>query len=298
MVEPAAWDRHSSGGGISVQIATMPTRDVRASSRPAPLSWRLSASRQIHCKRRAVAGHILTILHKSFSTISLRKTGSCAAGSQPGSILHILTNLLPATDNNTTIRRQGGQTTVHVPPLPLARLRVHSCLMSKTRKRKSVPEIAVIGDVDDWEADVVRALLDVPHGGECTFFVDSAGGSVYGALAVLTLLRHRRMTATAVVLGECSSAALLLFAACKHRQVTAYSTLLFHRMRWQSEKRVGSEEAFLWAKHFEDLEKDIDDLQVRLFGKAEDQVRHWTRSGCYVTGPQVVAAGLAELIEV
>jgi ATP-dependent protease ClpP protease subunit len=169
--------------------------------------------------------------------------------------------------------------------------------MAKGKARKSVPEIPVIGDVDDWEADVVKSLLEIAPGGECVFYIDSAGGSVYGALAVLTLLKHRRLTATAVVLGECSSAALLLFAACQRRLVTPYSTMLFHRMRWQSEKRVGSDEAYLWAKHFEEMEKEVDDLQARLFGNAEEQVRSWTRGSFYVTGPQLVAAGLAELLE-
>jgi len=168
--------------------------------------------------------------------------------------------------------------------------------MAKAKKAKTVPEIPVIGEVDDWEADVIRALLEIPHGGECVLYIDSAGGSVYGALAVLALMRHRRLQGTAVVLGECSSAALLLFAACKRRLVTRYSTLLFHRMRWQSDKRVGSEEAFRWAKHFEDMEEDLDALQVQLFGAAEEQIRTWTRGGHYVTGPELVAAGLAELL--
>ncbi len=171
--------------------------------------------------------------------------------------------------------------------------------MSKpTRKAGKQPEeIAVVGEVDDWESEVVKALLEVPPGGDCVFYIDSAGGSVFGALAVLTLLKQRRLGASVVVLGECSSAALLLFAACRKRFVTRYSTLLFHRMRWQSEKRVNAQEASHWAKHFEDMEKDIDELQVKLFGSAEQQVREWTAEGQYVTGPQIVAAGLAEMLE-
>jgi ATP-dependent protease ClpP protease subunit len=169
--------------------------------------------------------------------------------------------------------------------------------MPRPRSRKKVPEIPVIGEVDDWEGDVIRSLLEIPAGGECVFYIDSAGGSVYGALAVLTLMRYRRLTATAVVLGECSSAALLLFAGCRRRLVTPHSVLFFHRMRWQSEKRVGSEEAFLWAKHFDEMEKEIDDLQARLFGAAREQVQAWTGAGRYVTGAQVVEAGLAEMID-
>jgi hypothetical protein len=45
------------------------------------------------------------------------------------------------------------------------------------------------------------------------------------------------------------------------------------------------------------MERDIDDLQVRLFGKAEAEVRAWTAESRYVTGPQIVAAGLAEMLE-
>jgi ATP-dependent protease ClpP protease subunit len=169
--------------------------------------------------------------------------------------------------------------------------------MAKKQARKHVAEIPVIGDVDDWEADVIKALLEVEKRGECIFYIDSAGGSVYGALAALTLLRNRQIDATALVIAECSSAALLLFAGCRRRLVTPFSVLLFHRMRWQSDKRIGSEEAFRWAKHFDDLERDIDALQARLFGTAEEQVRSWTKNGDYVTGAQVVAAGLAEMLE-
>ncbi len=169
--------------------------------------------------------------------------------------------------------------------------------MAKNKSDKQAAEIPIIGDVDDWEEDVVKALLEVPPRGECVFYIDSVGGSVFGALAVLTLMRHRQIEGTAIVIGECSSAAVLLFAACRRRFVTPYSTFLFHRMRWQSEKRIGSLEAFQWAKHFEEMEKDIDDLQVRLFGKADEQVREWTSASRYLTGRQVVAAGLAELME-
>ncbi|MBV9124430.1 MAG: ATP-dependent Clp protease proteolytic subunit [Planctomycetes bacterium] len=170
--------------------------------------------------------------------------------------------------------------------------------MGKTKTPKKPVEIPVIGDVDDWESEAIKSLLEVPPRGECTFYIDSAGGSVYGALAVLTLLRHRQLEGTAIVLGECSSAAVLLFAACRHRFVTPYSTLLFHRMRWQSDKRVGSLEAAVWARHFEEMERELDKLQSRLFGKGEEQVRAWTEGGYYVTGPQLVAAGLAELIDI
>jgi len=67
-------------------------------------------------------------------------------------------------------------------------------------------------------------------------------------------------------------------------------------MRWQSDKRVGSEEAFLWARHFEVMEKEMD---ISRFGFSERR-RNRSANGprralCH--RPQVVAAVLAELLE-
>jgi hypothetical protein len=45
------------------------------------------------------------------------------------------------------------------------------------------------------------------------------------------------------------------------------------------------------------MEKELDNLQAKLFGKAEDQVRTWTHGSHYVTGAQLVAAGLAEMLD-
>lgn len=173
--------------------------------------------------------------------------------------------------------------------------------LTRPKKKKTVHrpvKFAIIGEVDDWEEEVVEKLMNLNEGRECIFYIDSTGGSVYGALAVVTILRQQKLKATAVVLGECSSATLLVLAACQKRLVTRHSTMLFHKMRWQSERRVDSVEAVHWAKHFEELERDIDDLQVRLFGAAETEVREWTRAGQFVTGPQLVALGLAELLEI
>ena len=170
--------------------------------------------------------------------------------------------------------------------------------MATEKKRRKPLELALIGEVDDWETDVIKELLDARPKRECVFYLDSMGGSVYGALAVTTLIRQRQLECTGIVLGECSSASILIFAACQKRLVTRYSTMLFHRMRWQSDKRVEAQEAARWAKHFEGMERDIDDLQARLFGSGEKQVREWTDKGIYVTGSQVAEAGLAELFEV
>lgn len=165
------------------------------------------------------------------------------------------------------------------------------------RDHEGPPEIAFVGDLTDNEGELTEKLLSVPPGGQCTLFFDSPGGSPYCAISLMTLIRLRNLKATAVVTGECSSAALWPFAACKRRYVTRYSVLLFHPMKWQSEEHVGLAEAAEWARHFRHLESDMDTLLTDLLGVEPHVIEKWIRPGKYVTGPELAATGLAELID-
>lgn len=158
-------------------------------------------------------------------------------------------------------------------------------------------EIAISGDLTEHESDVVDRLLSVPPGGQCILYIDSPGGSPYSALSMATLILVRQMDVTAIVTGECSSAALWPFAACRHRLVTPYSVLLFHPMKWQSEEHVGLAEAAEWARHFGNLERDMDVWLAELFGVSPSAISGWMHPGKYVSGRELVAAGLAELLD-
>lgn len=158
-------------------------------------------------------------------------------------------------------------------------------------------EIALVGDLTDHEGELTDKLVSVPPGGECTLYFDSPGGSPYCAISLMTLIRIRGLKATGIVTGECSSAALWPFAACSRRLVTPYSILLFHPMKWQSEENVGLAEAAEWARHFADLETEMDRLLGDLFGSSQELITKWISPGRYVGGREMAAAGLAELID-
>ena len=159
-----------------------------------------------------------------------------------------------------------------------------------------IPEIAITGDLTEREAELTDRLLEIEPGGQCTLYFDSPGGSPYCAMSLMTLIRLRGLRATGIVTGECSSAALWPFAACERRLVTAYSILLFHPMKWQSEESVGLAEAAEWARHFGQLEKDMDDILADLFGVSHEVMNEWINPGKYVSGTELAEAGLAKLL--
>jgi ATP-dependent Clp protease protease subunit len=171
--------------------------------------------------------------------------------------------------------------------------------MAERRNRDSDErvEIAIVGDLTDSEGELTERLLSVDPGGECTIYFDSPGGSPYCAISLMTLIKLRDLNATGIVTGECSSATLWPLAACRRRIVTPYSVLLFHPMRWQSEENVGLAEAAEWARHFEQLEKEMDALLAHLFGIPIEVMSEWITPGRYVTGRELAEAGMAELVE-
>ncbi len=164
-------------------------------------------------------------------------------------------------------------------------------------EQDETPEIAVAGDLTDCEVDLTQQFLDVPPGGRCVIYFDSPGGSPYSGMSLMSLILLRGLRATGVVTGECSSAALWPFAACSRRLVVPYSVLLFHPMKWQSEEHVGLAEAAEWARHFGQLETDMDQLLAELFGISKAEMDRWMQPGRYVSGREVAETGLAELVE-
>lgn len=158
-------------------------------------------------------------------------------------------------------------------------------------------EISIAGELNDKSGELIDKLVDVPPHSRGLIYFDSGGGSAYAGLAMATIIRARGLNAAGIVAGECSSAALLPFAACRRRFVSSHSSLFFHPMRWQSEEDVRLEEAAEWARHFQILEDDLDSLLAKLLGIPVETVTAWSRPGRFLSGAEFAAAGLAELVD-
>jgi len=169
---------------------------------------------------------------------------------------------------------------------------------AKPIHRRQGWEVAVSGDLSEKQSDLVEELLKLEPGSWGTLYFDSPGGNVYAGISLASLIRLRRLRATAVVLGECSSAAILPFAACPERYVLPFSTLFFHPVRSSSEEDVQLEEAAEWARHFAIIEEEMDQLLAKFFGRSYEDVRGWSRPGRFFTGREVANLGLARLLEV
>ncbi len=168
--------------------------------------------------------------------------------------------------------------------------------MTRRTSRKRIPEIAMIDDLEKCEKDVLEALLHLPDKSRCRIIINSGGGSVYAGLGIATLIGMKRLDATAVVLADCSSSALLVFAACRHRLVAPHASFLFHPMQWSSEERSRLPGAMGWAHEFRRIEDACAHWVCAHLGITRAQYQQWVKRETYITAEQMVERGVASYI--
>lgn len=169
-------------------------------------------------------------------------------------------------------------------------------MKQRTRHDDGKTDIGIFGDLTDNEGDILGGILDLEDGARCRVFINSCGGSPYTAMGIIALLTRKRLKLTAVALGECMSAAAMIFAAARKRYATPHTVFLFHPMRWQSQE-AASAEAVSWANEFKRLERDLDEVMADYLGMEVKELRVWNRKHRYITGVELAERGLCELYD-
>lgn len=211
-----------------------------------------------------------------------RFRGNASGSTDPGNLFWSGTTCFRHTFSGHTILKSGPAPQRFQPP----------------QKPCSEPwELIISGDLTEQGNELLEKLVEVPFGSAGAIFFDSGGGSAYAGLALAAVIRLRGLQVTGVVAGECSSAAIIPFAACMKRVVTPQATLLFHPVRWQSDEDMQLEQAAEWARHFQILEHSVDDLLSKLFGITVERITGWSRPGRFLTGSEFAAEGLATLVD-
>lgn len=159
----------------------------------------------------------------------------------------------------------------------------------------------LIGGVDDCERDLCEQILCTGeeyfrNDKECRLYINSSGGELSSALAIVAAMQLKRLTFHAIVLGDCHSGALLPFAACTRRWVKPWSTFLFHGLQAGMNDNSPPKEIMHWAEHLMRAGDGADALMAAMFGVDRGLIEEWSNPGRYVTAQELADAGLAEII--
>ncbi len=164
------------------------------------------------------------------------------------------------------------------------------------KNRKEVREIVLLDEIEKCEKDIMEALTQIPAGGRVRMLINSGGGSVYAGLGIATAIEMKKIHATGVVLADCSSSALLVFASCAERYVAPHASFLFHPMQWSSEERSRLPGALGWAREFRRIETACSRWICSRLNLSEALYKSWVRREVYVTAAELIELGVARYI--
>lgn len=90
-------------------------------------------------------------------------------------------------------------------------------------------DIFIFGDIsDEFDAQVFAEKLNGLNGTEVVIHINSAGGSVFSAIAMSNAIKNYKGKITASIEGLCASAATLISSACPHVLIAQNSLMMTH----------------------------------------------------------------------
>ena len=90
-------------------------------------------------------------------------------------------------------------------------------------------DIFIYGEIyDDFDAQIFAEQLNALDGQEVTVRINSAGGSVFSAIAMGNALRNYKGKVTASIEGLCASAAVLISSSCQRVLIAQNSLMMIH----------------------------------------------------------------------
>ena len=108
--------------------------------------------------------------------------------------------------------------------------------------------INLYGDLDE---DNLASFVDTlrwiererPHGERVLLQISSTGGCVYCAMAIVDLIQYSSLVVDTCAVGQCMSAAALVFSCGKRRFVAPRATIMLHAVSLDLSSRHGISEA-------------------------------------------------------
>jgi ATP-dependent Clp protease protease subunit len=165
--------------------------------------------------------------------------------------------------------------------------------MAMTMATKTKEHLLLLEDVEKCEREIIAGLLALPDGGHATIVINSGGGSVYAGLGIGTVIRHKRLHCHAIVLADCSSSALLVFAACETREIAPHASFLFHPMQWSSDDRSRVNGAKSWSEEFTRVCASSEEWMSELLPIPMTTLRRWVNQERYVKAHELIDRGIA-----
>ena len=159
-----------------------------------------------------------------------------------------------------------------------------------------IADVDILSDIGGWwdgvdAATMVREIRDLDVD-EIRLNINSGGGSIFDAVAILNALRQHPAKVTATVLGLAASAASFIACGVDDLMMSANSTMMIHD---GSGVAVGNaQDMHEMADLLDKLSDNIASIYAAKAGGTPDSWRDTMRAETWYTADEAVAAGLAD----
>lgn len=146
----------------------------------------------------------------------------------------------------------------------------------------------VKGEITPKLADVLIGLILInmlQNDGKTpiTIIIDSKGGEVRPALTIYDFLKSLKVEVRGIVIGKCSSAALIVFAGCTKRQCLPNSAFFYHSTTFTRTIKSNVNNLEETMKNVlddcEEIQKRKRDVQIKNFNVTVEKLAELERRG-------------------
>lgn len=166
-------------------------------------------------------------------------------------------------------------------------------------KNENDASIYIYDVIDDWmgvSATAVASALNQASGAEIlNVYINSPGGSVFEARAIMAALQRFEGKKVAHIDSLCASAATSIALACDEVQMTDGAFFMIHNA---SGIEYGDKRAFReYADLLEKVEGSIVADYVNKTGKDEEQIRAWMDDETWMTAQEALDNGFIDTVK-
>ena len=131
---------------------------------------------------------------------------------------------------------------------------------------------------------------------DITIIVNSGGGSISAAFALISVIRSSSIPVTTIALGECSSAALMIFMSGATRYVDKNASILSHQFSASFPGHAKAIDLRARQKELEIVEKKLEDHYMQCSGLSRKKIRKelLTSSDVFLSPEELIEYNLAD----
>jgi len=152
------------------------------------------------------------------------------------------------------------------------------------------------GELDQEKTKEIQLFLEALGRKKGVLYINSEGGDDTQGLAIYDLIRYHQPNLTAVVVGACQSAAILVLLACRTRKAMPNAQIMIHHGTISEIDGMHQREFINYAKQVLRIDKAYEQLIVTNTKLSRSKYKSLAKFGHYFGADEAVKLGFVDSV--